>query len=227
MKIGVLGTGMVGQILAARLASLGHQVVIGTRDVDATMAKSGPDQMGNPPFRTWQDAHPDVKLVTFAAAATHGELIVSGLSGQGAIEALRLAGEANLGTKVLIDISNPLDFSKGMPPSLLVSNNDSLGEQVQRALPKVRVVKTLNTVTASVMVDARSVAGGDHTMFVCGNDAQAKQEVTKLLKEGFGWKDVIDLGDITNARATEMLVVLWARLYGTLKTPMFGFKVVR
>jgi 8-hydroxy-5-deazaflavin:NADPH oxidoreductase len=227
MKIGVLGTGMVGQIISAKLAALGHPVVIGTRDVKATMAKSGPDQMGNPPFRSWHETHPDVKLGTFAEAATHGEILVNVLSGHGAIEGLRMAGADNIGTKVVIDVSNPLDFSKGMPPSLLVSNNDSLGEQIQRELPKARVVKTLNTVNAYLMVEPRNLANGDHTMFVSGNDAAAKQDVTKLLKEGFGWKDVIDLGDITNARGTEMMVVLWARLYGTLKTPTFGFKIVR
>lgn len=137
------------------------------------------------------------------------------------------AGEANLAGKVLLDISNPLDFSRGMPPSLTVANTDSLGEQIQRALPKTRVVKSLNTVNAFLMVDPGLLAGGEHTMFVSGNDAGAKAEVTRLLKDGFGWKDVVDLGDLTNARATEMYVVLWARLYGALQNPMFNVKLVR
>lgn len=215
MNIGILGTGGVGQTLAAKLIAAGHSVVIGTRDVTATAAK--------PEFKLPAQA----KLATFAEAAAHGALLINVLSGHAAIEGLKSAGEANLGTKPLMDVSNPLDFSKGMPPSLLVANHDSLGEQIQRAFPKARVVKTLNTITAALMVAPQSLAGGDHTMFVCGNESGAKAEVTKLLKEAFGWKDVVDLGDLSNARATEMLVVLWARLYGVLKTPSFGFKVVR
>jgi predicted dinucleotide-binding enzyme len=140
---------------------------------------------------------------------------------------LREAGAANLANKILVDISNPLDFSKGMPPSLSVVNTDSLGEQIQRELPGTKVVKTLNIVNAYLMVDPRQLAGGDHTMVICGNDAAAKQEVTRLLTDGFGWRDVVDLGDITNARGSEMFVALWVRLFGALGTPMFGMKVVR
>lgn len=227
MKIGVFGTGMVGQTIAGKLAQLGHSVMIGTRDVKATLARNAPDMMGNPPFRAWHETNAAVKLGTFEEAAKHGELLFNVLSGHGAIEGLKLAGADNIGTKVLVDVSNPLDFSKGMPPSLLVANTDSLGEQVQRAVPKARVVKSLNVVTASLMVDPQQLKGGEITMFVAGNDAAAKADVTRLLKDGFGWKDVIDLGDLSNARGTEMLVVLWARLYGALQTPMFGFKVVR
>lgn len=131
-----------------------------------------------------------------------------------------------LADKILIDISNPLDFSKGMPPSLSVANTDSLGEQIQRALPRTKVVKTLNTMTAPLMVEPHLVAGGDHTMMSCGNDADAKAAVTKLLAQ-LGWRDVIDLGDITNARGLEMWLPLWVRLYGALKTPMFGLKIAR
>ena len=148
-------------------------------------------------------------------------------NGKGAIEALNAAGEQNLAGKLLIDISNPLDFSKGMPPSLTICNTDSLGEQIQRAFPETKVVKTLNTVNAYLMVEPGMLAGGNHTMFVCGNDAGAKATVASLLQEGLGWQDVIDLGDITMSRGTEMYLPLWARLYGALQNPMFTIKVVR
>ncbi|NTU64818.1 MAG: NADP oxidoreductase, partial [Chloroflexi bacterium] len=134
--------------------------------------------------------------------------------------------EANLNGKTLIDISNPLDFSKGMPPTLFVKDSDSLAEQIQRAFPKVNVVKTLNTMTASVMVNPGQLAGGDHTVFVSGNDAGAKAQVAELLK-GFGWRDIIDVGDITTARGTEMLLPIWIRLMGALQTPFFNFKIVK
>jgi predicted dinucleotide-binding enzyme len=166
-----------------------------------------------------------VKLVTHAEAAAHGELVINALSGQGSLAGIELARDG-LANKVLIDISNPLDFSKGIPPSLSVANTDSLGEQIQRALPSTKVVKTLNTVNAFLMVDPQQLAGGDHTMLLCGNDAGAKATTTQLLTE-LGWKDVIDLGDLTNARGMEMWVPLWARLYGALRTPMFGLKIVR
>ena len=227
MNIGVLGTGIVAKTIAGKLGSLGHSVKLGTRDPKATLARSEPDMAGGPPVRTWLETHANVSLVPFADAAKHGELVVNALSGDGALAALGLAGAENLAGKILIDISNPLDFSKGMPPSLTVSNTDSLGEQIQRAFPKAKVVKTLNTVNAFLMVDAKLLAGGDHTMVLCGNDDAAKAEVTRILKEWFGWRDVVDLGDITNARGTEGWVPLWARLYGALKTPMFNMKLVR
>lgn len=226
MNIGVLGTEVVAKSIAGKLSALGHSVKLGTRDVTATLSRTKPDMAGGPPLRTWLESHPQVKLATLAEAAAHGQLIVNALSGLGALEGLALAGEAALTGKILIDISNPLDFSKGMPPSLSVSNTDSLGEQIQRAFPKTKVVKTLNTTNAFLMVDPGQLEGGDHTMFVAGNDAAAKGEVTRIL-EAFGWKDIIDLGDITMSRGTEMWLPLWVRLYGTLKTPTFNLKVVR
>jgi 8-hydroxy-5-deazaflavin:NADPH oxidoreductase len=227
MRIGVLGTGMVGQVLAAKLAEAGHEVVVGTRDPAATLARQEPDGYGNPPFSAWHAQHPDVKVGSFADAATHGELVVNATAGAASLDALRLAGEANLHGKVLVDLANALDFSKGMPPSLLVANTDSLGERIQRAFPDVRVVKSLNTMNALLMADPRQLADGDHTVFVCGDDAEAKAQVTQLLTEAFGWRDVIDLGDLSAARATEMVLPVWLRLMGTLRTPAFNFKVVR
>jgi 8-hydroxy-5-deazaflavin:NADPH oxidoreductase len=227
MRIGILGTGMVGQALAAKLAEGGHEVVVGTRDPAETMARQEPDGYGNPPFRVWYQQHPEVRLATFADAAAHGELLVNATAGAASLDALRLAGEANLDGKVLVDTSNALDFSHGMPPSLLVANTDSLGERIQRVFPAARVVKALNTMNALLMVDPGQLAGGDHTVFVCGDDPAAKTQVTGLLTEGFGWRDVIDLGDLSAARATEMVLPIWLRLMGTLRTPGFNFKVVR
>jgi hypothetical protein len=226
MNIAVLGTGTVGQTIAAKLHDLGHKVFVGTRDPAATLARPGRDVMGGQPIRLWLKEHSGVAFGTLAEAAAHGEIIVNATSGSGSIDALEAAGERNLDGKVVIDIANPLDFSKGMPPTLTICNTDSLGEQIQRRFPKAKVVKTLNTVNASVMVAPAQVAGGDHTVFVSGNDAGAKQAVTKLLVT-FGWKDIIDLGDITSARATEMILPLWLRLWGALGSPTFNLRIVR
>ncbi|HEY0997707.1 MAG TPA: hypothetical protein VGD77_17080, partial [Gemmatimonadaceae bacterium] len=179
------------------------------------------------PFSEWQQANPAVKLGTFAEAARFGEAVINATSGSGALPALQAAGAEALGEKILLDVANPLDFSQGFPPSLTVCNTDSLGEQVQRAFPRLRVVKTLNTTNTYVMVNPAGVGGGEHTMFVCGNDAGAKAQVTRWLGEWFGWRDVIDLGDITTARGTEMLLPIWVRLMGALGTPMFNFRIVR
>jgi hypothetical protein len=227
MKIGVLGTSMVGQVLSGKLVELGHDVMVGTRDVAKTLAHTDPNPYGFPAFSVWQKQNSTVKLGTFAAAAAHGEVVFNATSGTGSLEALQMAGEANLNGKVLVDIAEPIDFSQGMPPSLSVSNTDSLGEQIQGAFPNVKVVKTLNTVTAFLMVNPAMVANGDHTMFVCGNDAAAKAQVTGWLQDWFGWKDVLDLGDITSARGTEMYLPIWLRLWGALGTGMFNIKVVR
>ena len=227
MRVAVLGTGMVGRAIAGKLSELGHEVVVGTRDPDGTLARQEPDFAGNPPFAAWLAEHPEIRLAGLADAAAAGELVVNATAGGASLEALRAAGAANLDGKVLVDVANPLDFSKGMPPSLSVVNTDSLAECIQREFPDARVVKTLNTVNASVMVDPGLVGGGDHTVFVSGNDPEAKALVTGLLTDGFGWRDVVDLGDITTARGAEMFLPLWLRLMGGLQTPMLNIKVVR
>jgi len=226
MNIGILGTGMVGQSLAGTLFDRGHAVVIGTRSVSATLANSNPTSNGLPPYSVWHKHYPQVRLATFAEAAAHGELVLNCTSGVVALEALRMAGEKNLNGKILIDISNPLDFSKGMPPSLSVCNTDSLGEQIQRAFPNVKVVKTLNTTNAFVMVNPAAVPG-DHNLFLSGNDEGAKAQVKNLLTT-LGWKEsnILDLGDITTARGTEQLLPIWIRLFTRLQNPMFNFHVV-
>lgn len=226
-KIGVLGTGVVGQTLAAKLVELGHHVIVGTRSVAETMAHTEPGPYGLPPVSAWLQQHPGARLGSFAETAQHGELVINAVSGMASLRALQQAGADNLAAKILLDISNPLDFSQGMPPTLSVANTDSLGEQIQRAFPAAKVVKTLNTLTAGLMVDPRQVGGGNHALFVSGNDAAAKAQVTQWLAEWFGWEQVIDLGDITTARGTEMYLPLWLRLMGALGTPMFNIQVVK
>lgn len=227
MKIAVLGTAIVGKTLADKLSALGHDVMIGTRDPAASRARTALGSFGDAPLSTFLAEHPTIALGTLPEAARHSEIVFNATSGLGAVEALRQAGDSNVDGKIVVDVSNPLDFSRGMPPSLTVCNDDSLGEQVQRALPSAKVVKTLNTVNAYLMVAPGMLGGGDHTMFVCGNDPTAKNTVTRMLREWFGWKDVIDLGDITMSRGTEMYLPLWARMYTALQNPMFSIKVVR
>jgi len=213
MRIGVFGSGTVGQTVGKKLVELGHDVMLGTRE---------PGKLAE-----WADgAGGKASAGSYAEAAAHGEIIINATAGTGSLAALELAGAENLGAKILIDIANPLDFSQGMPPFLAVTNTDSLGEQIQRAYPDLRVVKTLNTTNASMMVDPRQLADGDHDVFVSGNDTAAKARVSELLRE-FGWRSIIDLGDISTARGTEMLLPLWVRLYGALNTPVFNFKIVR
>ena len=200
--------------------------MVGTREPEETLSRTAPDPYGDPPFSAWQEEHPEVRLGTFAEAAAHGEMVVNATAGAVSLEALELAGEANLNGKVLVDVSNPLDFSRGMPPTLSVSNTDSLGEQIQRRFAEARVVKTLHTMNAYLIVDPAQLAGADHTVFVGGDDAEAKAAVADLLRS-FGWADIIDLGDITTARGTEMMLPVWLRLFGALQKPVFNFKIVR
>ena len=202
MKIGVLGTGNVGRTIAAKLFELDHDVLVGSRTAK-------------------EDA------VTFADAATHGELVFNCTAGDKSLEALRMAEADNLADKILVDVANPLDFSRGMPPILAVCNADSLGEEIQRLFPRSKVVKALNTVNCRVMVEP-SLLPGEHDVFVCGNDEGAKSEVRELIRT-FGWPDehIIDLGDITGARGTEMYLPLWLRLMAREESANFNIRVVR
>lgn len=226
MKIAIFGTGMVGQILAAKLHELGHSVCIGTRDPEKTLARTDKDAFGRPPFAVWHSGHPDIRLATFREAAAGGEFLINATSGQGTLAALEAAGEANLNGKVMLDVANPLDFSAGFPPTLTICNTDSLGEAVQRAWPQLKVVKGLNTLNAGLMVNPGLVPGNHH-LFICGNDDAAKERVSRLL-QSFGWKaeNILDLGDISSSRGTELMLPIWARLFGKLKHPNFNFAVV-
>lgn len=214
MRIGVLGTGVVGQTVGGKLVALGHEVKLGSRSATNEKAAKWVAQQG---ARASQG--------TFADAAAFGEMVFNCTSGTASLDALRSAGAGNLAGKILVDVANPLDFSHGMPPTLSVANSDSLGEQIQREFPDVKVVKTLNTMNTAVMVDPSSVPG-DHDVFVCGNDADAKARVVELLRS-FGWRTIIDLGDISAARGVEMLLPIWLRLMGTFKTATFNFHIAR
>jgi predicted dinucleotide-binding enzyme len=214
MRIGILGTGVVGKTLATRLTKLGHEVRMGSRTAGGDKARGWVKESGGKSSEG-----------SFADAAAHAEMVFNCTAGIASLEALKTAGAQNLQGKILVDVSNSLDFSKGMPPTLAVCNTDSLGEQIQRAFPTAKVVKSLNTVTAALMVEP-SLIPGVHTMFVSGNDAKAKAEVIDLLKTGFGWKEVMDLGDISAARAQEMYLALWLRLFTKLKTPNVNIHVV-
>jgi predicted dinucleotide-binding enzyme len=227
MHIGILGTGVVGQTIGGKLVEIGHDVTVGTREVAKTLASTAPNPYGLPAFSAWQKQHLRVKLGTFADAARHGEVVINATNGTGSLAALALAGDANLNGKILIDISNPLDFSQGMPPTLSVSNTDSLGEQIQRTYPQVKVVKTLNTVTASLMINPLQLADGEHHIFVSGNDAEGKAQVVNWLTTWFGWKHIIDLGDISTARGVEMYLPIWLRLWGALGTGVFNIKIIK
>ncbi len=214
MKVGILGTGMVGATLGTKLIQVGHEVRMGSRSADNEKAAEWVKGNGS-----------NASQGTFDDAARFGEVIFNCTAGTASLAALTAAGASNLKGKVLIDVANPLDFSKGMPPTLSVCNNDSLGEQIQRTFPSVKVVKALNTMNCILMVEPTLVPG-EHEVFVCGNDAQAKDRVKEILKS-FGWKSIIDLGDITAARGTEMVLPLWLRLMGLFQSPKFNFKIMR
>jgi 8-hydroxy-5-deazaflavin:NADPH oxidoreductase len=201
VRIAVLGTGTVGRTLAGKLRELGHEVTVGSR--------------------TEKD-----DAVEFADAAGGAELVVNATAGTASLDALHAAGAENLAGKVLLDVSNSLDFSRGRPPRLSVCNDDSVGEQIQREFPETRVVKSLNTVNSSVMVDP-SLVPGEHSVFVSGNDDGAKAQIRELLLS-FGWPEssIVDLGDISTARGAEMYVALWLRLFAAVQTPNFNIRVV-
>jgi len=214
VRVGILGTGMVGATLGSKLVQIGNEVKMGSRSAANEKAVEWAKKNG---------AH--ASFGTFADAAAFGEVVFNCTAGTVSLAALTLAGPNNLRGKVLVDVANPLDFSKGMPPTLSVCNSDSLGEQIQRALPNVRVVKALNTMNCRVMVEP-SLVPGEHDVFVCGNDPQAKARVTEILKS-FGWRSIIDLGDITAARGTEMVLPIWLRLWSLYQNHDINFRIAR
>jgi predicted dinucleotide-binding enzyme len=212
MKIGILGTGMVGETLGTKFVHLGHQVKMGSRTANNESAAK------------WvKAAGANASQGTFADAAAFGDMLFVCLKGAVFLDIAKTLSPSALAGKVLVDVSNPLEFSNGTM-SLSICNSNSLGEEVQKALPSAKVVKTLNTVNCGVMVDPAK--GGNPTMFLCGNDADAKKKVTDLLTS-MGWRDILDIGDISKARGTEMLMPLWMNLYGVFGNPHFGWKIVR
>jgi predicted dinucleotide-binding enzyme len=222
MKIAILGTGSVGQAFAERLTGLGHEVMMGTRNV---LDKKQDDK-----FSDYLVKHPYLKLSTLAEAAAFGSVVLNVLKGAITLVALENIGQEVLNDKILIDISNPLDFSKGMPPSLIpeLSNTNSLGEEIQKRLPNTKVVKTLNTMWNGIMINPNLIGNGDHVNYICGNDNAAKSKVISFLNE-LGWKNesILDLGDITAARATEATLPIWLRVYGATQNGAFNFKIVK
>ena len=228
MDIGIIGSGQVARTLGGKFLDLGHSVTISSRDTG--QAKDLGEQGVIPSAAEWAAARritgADAAAGSFAAAAAAGELIVNATAGASSLAALGLAGAERLRGKILIDLANPLDFSQGMPPSLSVCNTDSLGEQIQVAYPETRVVKALNTVSVHVMIDPAQL-GAETDIFVAGNDADAKDWVSQhVLREWLGWPRVLDLGGITAARATEMYLPLWLRLWGAVGTGALNIRVV-
>jgi len=207
---------MVGRAVGSKLVALGHEVRMGSRSA------------GNETAVDWSEAAGGrAGEGSFADAAGFGELLFNCTAGDASLDALAAAGEANLHRKVLIDVANPLDFSAGMPPTLSICNDDSLGERIQATFPEVLVVKALNTMNCAVMVEPGRVPG-DHVAFVCGENSDAKRQTVELLGS-FGWPEerVVDLGGIAAARGTEMYLPLWLALYGKLGGGDFNIAIER
>ena len=215
MNIGIFGTGIVGQTIGARLVELGHSVKMGSRSANSENA------------RAWAKAHGDLALYgTHAETAAFGEILFNCTPGKWSLSALSFPRTAYLNCKVLVDVANPLEFSRGLPPTLTVCNTDSLAEQIQREHPLLRVVKALNTMNVDVMVHPEKLSG-PHTAFICGDDRDAKATVTMILMEWFEWPSVMDLGDITNARGMEMVLPLWLSVQKNLGTNLFNFNIAK
>jgi predicted dinucleotide-binding enzyme len=224
MDIGILGSGAVGQTLGAKLADLGHAVTLGTRRPEARDEER--DRASS--LAQWVEASGgNGRVASYAGAAEAGELVVNATPGEVSLRVLESVGPDRLAGKILMDLSNPLDFSEGFPPSLLGGTGASLGERIQRALPDTKVVKVLNTVTAALMVDPGAVADGDHTLFLCGDDERAKESVSGWLRDWFGWTDLLDLGGLSAARGTEAYVLFWVHAMMAMGTPMFNVRIVR
>lgn len=199
MKIGILGSGQVGQTLGSGFAANGHDVVIGSRDPH------------KPELRKWlKSANGHGAVGTLAEAAAHGDLLILATAGTAALDAIDAAGPSQFRDKILIDVTNPLEFNNGSAPGLFVGLTDSLGERVQRKLPKAKVVKAFNTMNATTMIKPK-MREGLADVLVAGNDKAAKRAVGKLAAE-FGWGQPIDLGGIENARWMEAWVPLWMRI---------------
>lgn len=225
MNITILGTGMVGRTLAESLLSHDHRVTMGTRDVASTEEK-----MGEGSFSLWHSAHASISLLPFAEAVKWADLVINALNGRHTLDALTLCDKNDFHDMLMIDLSNPLDFSGGFPPTLLewLENTNSLGEAVQAFLPEAKVVKTLNTMSCAYMLAPEKIHAGNHVNFISGNDADAKQKVREFLMS-FGWKDenLLDLGDISNARGTEGYLLLWTRIYSATQDGAFNIQIVR
>ncbi|MBR9861163.1 NAD(P)-binding domain-containing protein [bacterium] len=223
MKITIIGTGMVGRILAPRILEMGHEVTMETRNVSETLKRS----LGESSFKDWMGENEELHLARFGDSCSIADVIINATNGRNSIAALQIAGKSNLKGQTILDLSNPLEFRPGEPPSLFVSNTDSLGEQIQREFPESHIVKSLNTLTAGLMLNPKKL-DGNHVVFVCGDNSRAKQNVVTFL-ESAGWtsQSIIDLGDIKGCRGMEQSLPLWLRLWQTLGTLDFNFNVVK
>jgi len=226
MKIGIFGTGEVGRALGSALARNGHEVMLGTRDIGRKMKEKAPEKDALA-FSGWLARHKKILLGTFADAACHGEFLMNATAGHASLEALSKVKPSDLKGKIMIDVSNALGPWGDGPMELFVANTDSLAERIQRAHPGVRLVKALNTVSAHLMVNPAGLAGGDHDVFIAGNDSGARDRVVRFLRTEFGWKTVLDLGDLTAARGMEMMIMAWIKIWTELGTADFNFKVAR
>ncbi|MCX5381463.1 NADPH-dependent F420 reductase [Streptomyces sp. NBC_00091] len=235
MKIAVLGTGGGGRAHAAKLSELGHDVVVGTRDPQVTLGRTEPDFMGTPPFGQWLAGHPGIELLTFGEAARTADLVINGIDGANAVRELTAISE-HLAGKTLMDYAVPFIYNPerehpwptpwGVMPALDPVDSDSLGERIQRALPETKVVKACVTQEQDTVVEPQAIGGGDHTMFLAGEDADAKEQVAALLR-AYGWQDVLDLGPIVSSRGMEMYAHMHSAIQFALGGARFGIKVVR
>ncbi|MFD4240784.1 NADPH-dependent F420 reductase [Streptomyces sp. NPDC058525] len=235
MKIAVLGTGGGGRAHAARLLELGHEVVVGTRDSQATLGRTEPDFMGIEPFGQWLAGYPGIELMNFADAADRADFVINGIDGASAVRVLGGIG-GHLAGKTVMDYAVPFIYNPerahpwptpwGVMPALDPVDSDSLGERIQRAVPRARVVKAGVTQEQETVVNPRAVGGGDHTMFIAGEDAAAKQQVTEVLR-AYGWQDVLDLGPLVSSRGMEMYAHMHSAIQFALGGARFGMKVVR
>lgn len=224
MKIAMIGSGVVGQTLGEALAGLGHEVTMGIRtpsEAEMTRPRQNARSLAD-----WSRLSGG-RVASLSEAAAAGEIVFNATRGEASLAALSAAGAGNLAGKVVVDVSNPLDFSRGMPPFLIpaLAGPTSLGEEIQKAFPEARVVKAFNTIAAAVMVDPGRIAGG-HDLFMAGNDAAAKETVAGIAR-AFGWTSIVDLGDIVGARASEAILPLWVRLWMTGGSPLVNLRVVR
>ena len=226
MNVGVLGTGSVGQTISSKLVALGHEIVMGSRDPATLETRNEPPYPGAPTFSDWRAENPDVRFGTFAEAAAHGELVFLATNGMATVDIVTDVAE-HLTGKTVVDITNALDFSEGYARLFVSGGGDSLAERIQRAAPQARVVKSLNTVTAPVMVNPAILGDADHVMFVAGDEEAARAEVSTLLRNWFGWREIVDLGDLSGARALEANILMWVRMMGTFGTPMFNIAIRR
>jgi predicted dinucleotide-binding enzyme len=207
IKIGILGTGGVGRTLAVKLFSEGHEVMIGTRNVDETLSKTESDAAGNLPFKEWQEENHNINLGTFADAAKFGEAIILATLGIVTLNAIDMSGKENFKNKVVIDTTNPLDFSKGVPPQFTATPGNSLGEQIQKHIPEARLVKAFNTIGAHIMINPKREEGIPD-LFIAGNDESVKNQFKDLIGN-WGWGSIIDMGDISQAYWLETFAMLW------------------